>query len=68
MSSSTAGLGPSAQPSGEVPTTGDEAVDAAMDQLRSLLEQPAAEAGRRDAEVLAAVHDALQRRLSATAG
>ena len=60
-----------------VPTTGDEAVDRAMDQLRALLTAPAGDpestdpdGGRRgsDAQVLAAVHDALQRRLSATAG
>ena len=50
-----------------IPTTGDEAVDRAMDQLRALLSAPAGELDG-DAQVLAAVHDALQRRLSATAG
>ena len=60
-----------------LPTTGDGAVDRAMDQLRTLLAapasvaQPAGSDGAQrggDAQVLTAVHDALQRRLSATAG
>ncbi|SDQ51267.1 hypothetical protein [Quadrisphaera sp. DSM 44207] len=59
-----------------VPVTGDAAVDEAMALLRALVTEPDgtgdgagdAAAGRRDAEVLAAVHDALQRRLTATAG
>ena len=68
MSQTTASLPPAPQPSAELPSTGDEAVDAAMDQLRALLDAPADEAGQHDAQVLAAVHDALQRRLSVTAG
>jgi len=50
--------------SGEVPRTGDEAVDAALDALRDL--DPDAAPGEQ-LPVLTAVHAALQQRLSAAA-
>ena len=68
MSQAATSLPPVAELLAALPTTGDEAVDEAMGQLRSLLSACEPSAGERDAQVLAAVHDALQRRLSVTAG
>jgi hypothetical protein len=48
----------------EVPVTGDAAVDEAMDLLR----QVPGDGGTVDGRTLSAVHEALQHRLSATAG